>query len=214
MIQVLITVKPSERLPQKNLFFCQKTFAWLFQESAYLQEAVKFYTVGFRSELPERLPFGWEHIECNTGSHLEDCRFACDKIASMRGSAINGDVFVQPLLSQPFRRQGLLADAVAATRTHGSAVSVCMAKDMAWREVQVEDGKATLCGIERSEELRPYLDGAIYAWKYDALDSIFDKTASHGFVVNYTGFPCDIDHRTDIPPGFDQSYCEFLFGRK
>ena len=185
-----------------------------FQEAAYIQEAVKVYTVGFRSELPECLPFGWEHIECDMGSHLEDCRFACDKIAAIRGSAISGDVFVQPLLSQPFRRQRLLADAVAATREHGSAVSVCMAKDLSWRNVVVSDGKAKLCGIERSEDLRPYLDGAIYAWKPENLDSIFDKSASHGFVVNYTGFPCDIDHNTDIPPGFQLSYSEFLFGRK
>ena len=49
---------------------------WLVNEIAYMEEPVQVYTVGERTQLPLRLPVGWQHIRTEGESHQADIESA------------------------------------------------------------------------------------------------------------------------------------------
>ena len=76
MIHVLITVKESKRFPGKNRLLAPFSILWLVNEIAYMEEDVKVYTVGERTQLPLRLPVGWQHIRTEGENHQADIESA------------------------------------------------------------------------------------------------------------------------------------------
>lgn len=200
MIHVFITVKPSSRYPGKNARLAGYTVAWLAMELLHMEESVRVYTVGVRSELPNALPPGWRHVECRTGSHYGDLLVA-ENVASPAA----GDVCMLVQLTQPLRRMGLLGDIAQATRLHGSAVTACAGRQDDWRTMQA-NGTWNPCKGGRVL----LHDGALYGWRAGNVASIFDASAPHGVVVNYDGQPVDIDTPADVPQDLPGAFVKVL----
>lgn len=202
MIHVLITVKPSVRFPGKNKRLFPYTAIWLHNEIANTEEAVRVYTVGERSELPEKLPTGWIHLDVLTGSHKGDVVEAERLIHPDR----TADTLILLQVTQPLRRCGLLADMVKAA--HGgeekSAVSAALCEGSNWRFLTC-NGKWDGFKTHSSRSLR--IDGACYAWRPGYAEAIFDANVPHATVQNLNMI-CDIDYEADIPLGINAIWAE------
>lgn len=200
MIHVLITVKPSTRLPGKNARLAGYSVGWLAWELLHEVEPVQVWTVGSREELPGFLPPAWRHIECATGSHRGDIEHA---EALIRPAA--GDVLVLVQLTQPLRRRGLLHDVVARARERGCAVTGCLGRQEDWRTV--ERGG---CWQGKKGQRVLLHDGALYGWQPGKAGAIFCAAAEHGVVINYAGQPVDVDEAADMPGCLAGAWAEML----
>ena len=202
MIHVLITVKESKRFPGKNRLLAPFSILWLVNEIAYMEEDVKVYTVGERTELPLRLPVGWQHIRTEGESHQADIELAEAQI-----SPAAEDVMVLVQVTQPLREPGLIDKAIRAI--HDGAVccvSVTEQREDSWRTVQGSGN-----WNNKSEQKRHVVDGQIYAWKPGYVEKIFSPTANHALISSSQRWGyVDIDERSDLPPGLKAMAADLL----
>lgn len=190
MLHILITVKPSERCPGKNKALAELTYKWLKEEIKNIKEPFKIYTVGYKSEVAECLS-SCTHVECATGSHCSDIKFA----ESIIKANPDTDIFILLQLTNPVRRKNLLKDAVEKVRNTGkSTVSCCITYENKWR---VLDEKGRWSKIKPSNTSR-MIDGALYAWLPSNADTIFDAAAEHSIVDNIHGSYIDVDFNDDM----------------
>lgn len=93
-------------------------------------------------------------------------------------------IYVELQLTQPFRRKGLLMDAVD-TFINGDkkrpVISAAYSQDMAWREL---DGNGCWKPKPQGDCRKLYYDGAIYVFDKNTLDMIFEREQPHLIVVN------------------------------
>ncbi|MBQ5664261.1 MAG: glycosyltransferase family 29 protein [Akkermansia sp.] len=202
MIHVLITVKESKRFPGKNRLLAPFSILWLVNEIAYMEEEVKVYTVGERTQLPLRLPVGWQHIRTEGESHQADIESAENLI-----SPSPEDVMLLVQVTQPLREPGLIDKAVRAIREGAdSCVSVTEQREDSWRTVQGAGHWGNKTGQKRH-----VVDGQIYAWKPGHVEKIFSPTASHALISSSQRWGyVDIDERSDIPPGLKAMAADLL----
>lgn len=202
MIHVLITVKESTRFPGKNRRLAPYTILWLLNEIAYLQESVQVYTVGERSQLPLRLPVGWQHISTNGKIHREDVEYAEQQIAPAAE-----DVMVLVQLTQPLREHSLLERAVRCIQAgHTACVSAAEQPADAWRTVS-----PTGTWEPKQKADRLIVDGQLYAWKPGHTAEIFNPQARHMVILSHHRWGLvDVDTPEDIPPALSSMAAELL----
>lgn len=192
-IHCLITVKRTERFPNKNRWLFKYSQTWLDKQNEILKKQdilLKIYTVGDRRELPDHIPSDYIHIECNTGSHIGDILFAENIIAPEKD-----DIMVLAQLTQPVRNINLMTKVINATKTNGlSTVTACKTRNNRWRIIDSHGS----WGIHTDFwELQH--DGALYSWNPGCVADIFNREAPHNVVINYVGPVIDIDDEEDIP---------------
>ena len=203
MIHVFITAHPSRRYPGKNRRLAPYTILWLLNEMAYLEEPVRVYTVGLRSEFPFRLPIAWKHIATREASHQ-----AALEVAEKAARAAAGDILMLLQLTQPLREHGLMERAAALMRRgFRSCITAADMPECAWRAV-TESGQFT----NKAHASRVLADGHLYAWKPGNLADIFNPAAPHGIIrTSHRWGMVDVNERGDVPPALDAMAGELLY---
>lgn len=202
MVHVIITVKPSSRFPNKNKILANYTIVWLLTEIAYLKENVNVYTIGYREELPDKLPTDWKHFEYHNKNHQKVLEYAESVIESK-----DDDIFILAQLTQPIRRRGLLKDVIESAKQN-STITACYAPDNNWRIVNKNGG-----WDNSTKEYKLFYDRALYGWKQGNLNSIFDKDYEHSIVINHNQLPIDIDYINDIPIGLNEMFAKIMLNQ-
>ena len=202
MIHILITVKESTRFPGKNRKLASYTILWLLKEMAYISETVRVYTVGERSELPLRLPVGWQHISTNGKSHQEDVEYAERQI-----SPAAGDVMVLAQVTQPLREHSLLERVVRCIQSGNTSCVTATERPIdAWRSVN-DDGSWK----GKIASTRLVIDGQLYAWSPGCAAEIFLHDIHHKVILTHHRWGVvDVDTPEDIPPALSAMAAELL----
>lgn len=203
MIHVLITVKESSRFPGKNHRLAPYTILWLLNEIAYMPDPVRVYTVGKRSELPLRLPEGWQHIPTECGNHKEDVEYAEQQINPQPG-----DVMVLTQVTQPLREHGVLERGVRCIRTgHHCCVTATECPEDEWRNVNPLDGTWE----QKRNATRLVADGQLYAWAPGHAPDIFNPQTQHMVILTkHRWGTVDINAPEDVPPALSAMATELL----
>lgn len=178
------------------------TILWLVNEIAYMEEPVRVYTVGERTQLPLRLPVGWQHIRTDGQSHHADIEYAEKQI-----SPASGDVVMLVQVTQPLREPGLINRAAHAVRSGAeSCVSVTKRPADDWRTVQTSGQWG-----EKTAQKHHVVDGQLYAWRPGCASRIFTPAANHALISSGQSWGyVDIDSRADLPPGLKAMAADIL----
>lgn len=163
---------------------------------------MQVYTVGKRSELPLRLPTGWNHIRTTTHNHQADVEYAEKQI-----NPSENDVMVLVQITQPLREHGLLERAML-TIHQGSpcCVTATECASDSWRMMDI-DG---CWGAQRAEKGMA-MDGQLYAWKPGHVADVFNPQTRHDVVLtNHRWGIVDVDVFEDIPPALPSMAADLL----
>lgn len=191
--------KESTRFPGKNGLLWHYTRDWLLRELEELPEGMEgrvfLATAKGLEGVPDVLPAGWHRLvlpsEAQVNGHEWTIR------AAMEDAGDCGGIWVQLQLTQPVRRHGLLADAVAAVDggyiPHGS----CLSSHVAWFD---ESWRAGTLGTSKSSGCAQLYDGAIYAWQGEP--DWFARRAIIPGLLNYSGPVVDIDFPEQFSPEY------------
>lgn len=202
MIHILVTVKESSRFSGKNRKLAPYTIVWLLTEIAYCAEPVRVYTVGKRSELPLRLPVGWQHISTPCNNHKEDVELAEQYIHP----AVD-DMFVLVQLTQPLRERGLLERVVNCIRAGNTCcITAAQQPTTSWRVLNYNGS-----WDQAQKETQLLADGQLYAWSPGHVAEVFNPKARHTVILTQHRWgTVDIDAPEDIPPGMAAMAAELL----
>lgn len=109
----------------------------------------------------------------------------------------DGGIFVLLQLTQPFRADGLLKQAVDAAAESGLVViSATLMPDESWRRLDA-DG---CWGARDGDADAKVYDGRIYVWRRDQLDEQQSRTARHAVLLETEDDRfVDIDWERDLP---------------
>lgn len=205
-INILICdTKESERFPGKNDLLLDNTINWLLDEIQDFTEDENvhvWYILREGSNFNGSFDFNNCHIIFSPNDSTSDSHKKLFKWFESK-YGMPGDVYVQPQLTQPIRRSGMLREAVDAVTSDNVVLTYTLWGSSAWRMV---DNGTLENESDRNDDIHRFYDGALYVWMGDS-DKIFDlRNQNKVWVKNYCGPVCDIDH----PYEFNSEYLKGL----
>ena len=186
--------KESERCKNKNRVLRHYTLDWLARELNdsksinYNVYEVRDKSVPVDTSNDDRYPYTIHTLWLDG---VNDMRVLLDNVDRL----IDCDVYVLLQLTQPYRRYGLLHDALhtLSAYPHHLVTSCAIVDFDAWRIIHNGNWQDHIRHASKGNRLCMY-DGAIYVWcKSSGVDIVFDYDKTKKFVTN-TDRLVDIDY--------------------
>lgn len=214
MIHIIIPMVPSKEFPGRALQLWTYTMNWLATELLYTgpeyahvstgeSHKLSVTLCGRHSEMPARLPEGWNRFLTDSGS-WEGAAVEAEKAIGHEG-----DFFVLARPETPLRERGMLERVLdAALCTKRPVVTASVQHRDNWKEL---DAEGRYCNVPMDLNPRMVWDGQLLAWSYGQAQAAVSPSAEHIMVrSNHAWGNLDISIPPDMPPGLPSMAADML----